>query len=369
MKKFVATLSGVTTLILSLSQPLFACTDFKLVAKDGTVLITRSMEFETDLKSNLRTATRGMNYQSKAPSGKDGLAWKGKYGYVYLDGLGQDVVFDGLNETGLSFEYLYLPGETTYQTVPTGKDNQALAYYQFGAWVLSQFKTVDELKQALGGIYVVSANLPGMGDVVLPAHASVYDATGKGIVIEFYDNKIHVSDSIGVMTNSPHYEWHVTNLRNYLNLTPNNPRPVLAAGLSFSATGQGAGMVGLPGDVSPPSRFVKTSFMVLNTFQAPDAMTALNLAEHIINNVDIPDGLARSVGSDGKIATDTTEWVVFKDVTHRVVYYRTYNNMTLRSVAMDKMDFSENANRLKMPIATPSNYVVDMNASFQSSKN
>lgn len=369
MKQLVASFAGMTTLLLSLAQPVSACTDFKLMAKDGTVLITRSMEFETDLKSNLRTATRGMTYVNKAPNGKDGATWKGKYGYVYLDGLGQDVVFDGINETGLSFEYLYLPGGTTYQTVPAGNESQAVAYYNFGAWVLSQFKTIEELKQALSGLYVVSASLPGMGDLVLPAHASVYDATGKGIVIEFYDNKINVSDSIGIMTNSPHYEWHVTNLRNYLNLTPNNPRPVLAAGVSFSATGQGAGMVGLPGDVSPPSRFVKTSFMVLNTFQAADAMTALNLAEHIINNVDIPDGLARSVGSDGKIATDTTEWVVFKDLTHRIVYYRTYNNMTLRSVALDKIDFSENAKRLKMPIATPSNYVVDMNAPFQSSKN
>lgn len=369
MKKIVAAMTGFASLSLLLTHPAAACTDFKLVAKDGTTLITRSMEFEVDLKSNLRSSNRARVFTNKAPSGKDGLAWKAKYGFVYLDGLGQDVVFDGMNEKGLSFGYLYLPGETTYQTVPTGKDAQAVPYYNFGAWVLSNFSSVDEIKQALANIYVTPASLPGLGDMILPAHASIYDATGKGIVVEFYDNKINVSDSIGIMTNSPRYEWQVTNLRNYLNLSPNNPRPVLAGGVSFSATGQGAGMVGLPGDVSPPSRFAKTSFMVLNTFQAPDAMGALNVAEHIINNVDIPDGLARSVGSDGKIVTDTTEWVVFKDITHRVIYYRTYNNMTLRSVALDRVDFTETAARLKMPIMTKDNNVIDMSVTFLGSKN
>ncbi len=78
------------------------------------------------------------------------------------------------------------------------------------------------------------------------------------------------------MTNSPKYNWHVNNLRNYLNLTPNNPNPVSASGLTFSATGQGAGMVGLPGDVSPPSRFVKTAFLAKNAYQANTADDLLN---------------------------------------------------------------------------------------------
>lgn len=73
---------------------------------------------------------------------------------------------------------------------------------------------------------------------MLPAHASIYDASGKGIVVEFYNEQINVYDNIGVMTNAPKYDWHVTNLRNYINLSPNNPPALTTKGMSFAATGQ-----------------------------------------------------------------------------------------------------------------------------------
>lgn len=365
MKKWI--LKSITFTLLSLNIPTsYACTDFELKAKDGTVLITRSMEFGMGMNSNLRTSPRGRSYTTTLQNGKAGLAWKNKYGYIYLDGLGQDVAFDGMNEVGLTFEYLYLPGETQYQTVPAGKENQALPYTQFGDWVLSNFKTIDEVRQALQNIYVTTTLLPGLGNMVLPAHASIYDASGKGIVIEFYDNKINVSENIGVMTNSPKYEWQVTNLRNYLNLTPNNPNPISANGMTYAVTGQGAGMVGLPGDVSPPSRFVKTSFMLNYVYPANNAADVLNLAQHIINNVDIPAGLARST-DNGKVSTDTTQWVVFKDITNKVIHYRTYNDMTIRTINFNKINFSENATRLKMPLVqTP--FVVDITDTFLKTK-
>lgn len=365
MKKIVASLLATTTLSL-LSQPLLACTDFKLVAKDGTVLITRSMEFGVDVKSSLRSSPRGRTIATTSPTGTPGMTWKGKYGYLYLDGFGIDVALDGMNENGLTFEYLYLPGETEYQTLPAGKDSQALPYMYFGDWVLGNFKTIDEVKQALTNIYVVKTLLPQLGNMVLPAHASIYDSTGKGIVVEFYNNKINVSDNIGVMTNSPRYEWHVNNLRNYLNLTPNNPAPVTVDGLTFSSTGQGAGMVGLPGDVSPPSRFVKIAFLVKNTYQANNNVDVLNLAQHIINNVDIANGMARTV-DNGVTSSDTTQWVVFKDITHKSFYYRTYNDMTLRAVSFDQVDFAETAPRLKMLLVEEPN-VLNVGTKFLGSK-
>lgn len=343
-----------------------ACTDFKLTAKDGTQLITRSMEFGIDLKSNIRTSPRGRTFTTTSPNNKPGLAWKAKYGYVYVDGFGIDVALDGMNEQGLTFEYLYLPGETVYQTVPAGKDNRAVPYANFGDWVLSNFTSVDEVKNELKNIYVVSVKLAPLGDAVLPAHAAIWDASGKGIVVEFYDNKANVYDNIGVMTNSPKYDWHVTNLRNFVNLSPNNPSPIVANGLTFAATGQGSGMVGLPGDASPPSRFVKIAALVKNTYQTENAADALNLGEHIINNVDIPNGFARSV-VNGQTSADTTEWVVFKDITHKVIYWRTYGNMSLQSISFDQLDLSENGPRLAMSLVTPAQ-VNNVNDKFKSSQ-
>lgn len=348
------------------SNPINACTDFKLTAKDGTILITRSMEFGSDLKSNLRTSPRGRIYTTTTPNNKPGLTWKAKYGYLYLDGFDIDASFDGMNETGLTFEYLYLPGETEYQNIPAGKDSLAIPYSQFGDWVLANFKNVDEVKQALGNVYVCKQTIPQLNGGILPAHASIYDASGKGIVVEFYNDKINVFDNIGVMTNSPKYDWQLTNLRNFINLSPNNPDPIVKNGMSFSSLGQGSGAVGLPGDASPPSRFVKISFMTKNVYPAEHIAELLNLGEHIINNVDLPAGYVRSV-SEGQTATDITEWVVFKDMTNKVFYYRTYNDMTRRAVALDKLDFSENAPRLKMPLAG-NPYTVSMTEQFLKSQ-
>lgn len=347
----LSTVVAVSALLFGMS-PVQACTDFKLQAKDGTLLITRSMEFGQDLKSNLRTSPRGRVFTSTAPNNKPGLTWKSLYGYLYLDGFNVDASFDGMNETGLTFEYLYLPGETQYQSLPDGKEGSALSYIHFGDWVLGNFKTVEEVKVALNSIYVTTQTVPQLGSAVLPAHASIYDATGKGIVVEFYDDKINVYDNIGVMTNSPKYDWHVTNLRNYVNLSPNNASAISKDGMTYATTGQGSGAVGLPGDASPPSRFVKIAFMVNNVFNAQGATDLINLAEHIINNVDLPAGYVRAVENE-VTATDTTQWVVFKDVTHKVLYYRTYADMTLRSIVMKDIDFSEKAVRLKMSLLAP----------------
>lgn len=324
------------------------------------------MEFAQELQSNLRSSPRGREYSMQLGKNKPGLSWKAKYGYVYLDGFKVDSTFDGMNEKGLTFEYLYLPGVTQYQAVIAGKESQSLPYISFGDWVLSNFSSIDEVKSGLENIRVVEAPIPELGNTVLPAHAAIYDAKGNGIVVEFYDDKINVYDNMGVMTNSPKYDWHVTNVSNYINLSTENPKPELVNGYSFSAFGQGSGAIGLPGDASPPSRFVKMAFMVKNVVKAKDANESLNLAQHIINNVDLPRGYVAEKGK-GKTLYDTTQWVVFKDITHRTIYYRTYQDLTLRSIAMDKLDLSENGPRLKMPL-TNKRTVVNETEAFLKTK-
>ena len=359
---FLNVRSIVLLITIAVFPPTQACTDFKLTATDGTLLITRSMEFGQDLQSNVRSSPRGRVFSSTTLNNKPGLSWKAKYGYIYVDGFNIDASFDGMNETGLTFEYLYLPGETDYQTIPVGKDAQAVPYTQFGDWVLANFKSIDEVKKALNDIYVSNQLIPQLGNAVLPAHAAIHDAQGQGIVVEFYNNKINVFDYMGVMTNSPKYDWQVTNLRNYINLSPNNSTAIVQDGIYYTSLGQGSGAVGLPGDASPPSRFVKVAFMLKNVYQAKNKEDLINLAEHIINNVDIPAGYVRSVDAD-KTVTDTTQWVVFKDITHKEFYFRTYHDMTLRVIDMNKINFSEKSVPLKMAlVGNP--YVIDTTDHF-----
>jgi choloylglycine hydrolase len=342
-----------------------ACTDFRIKAADGTVMVTRSLEFAEAFQSNLRSSPRNRVFDSVAPDGKAGFTWKGKYGYVYLDGLNVDTVVDGMNEAGLSFEELYLPGLAEYQTVTADQDAKALPYTSFGDWILSNFRTIDEVRQALPSIVVFANKLPELGDTIFPVHFSVFDISGKGIVIEYIAGKLHIYDNIGVMTNSPSYDWHTTNLLNYIHLAPINPPNVIVNGMTYQANGQGYGMVGLPGDISPPSRFVKTATLLQVAVPSADAQGALNMAQHIINNVDIPLGAAREPQS-GNYISDITQWVVFKDLTHKNFYYRTYDDMTLRMVSLAKINFSDNAPRLKMPITSKA-YIQDVSDAFLNS--
>ncbi len=357
MKLLVLLIMLLTALPLS-----YACTDFRLQALDGTILITRSMEFGKDPHSNLRNSNRARVFTTQV-SGKAGLSWKAKYGYLFLDGFDMDLTTDGMNEVGLSFEALYLPGWAKYQTVPKGEEAQALPYFLLGDWILSNFKTVDEVRAALPHIYLVTQALPKLDNLVFPLHFSVFDASGKGLIIEYVDGQLHLYDNrIGVMTNSPTYDWHLTNLVNYVHLSPLNPPPVIANGISFAADGQGFGMVGLPGDVSPPSRFVKMTILKEVALPAKNAGEALNLAEHLINNVDIARGTVRDPQSEGYI-DETSIWVVFKDLSHKVFYYRTYGNLSLRAVDLAKVNFSEQAPRYKMPIET-TEYIQNVTEQF-----
>jgi choloylglycine hydrolase len=350
MKNTALSLSLLASVIFGMSST-EACTDFRLQAKDGSVLITRSMEFGANvMNSNLRTSTRDRTFAMKTDDGKSALSWKAKYGYVYLDGMNVDKAIDGMNETGLSFEALFFPGYAQYQTVPAGHESQALPYISIGDWVLGNFKTIDEVRQALPSIYLVNSKLPGMGDMIFPLHFSIYDASGKGIIVEVVGGKMTISDSIGIFTNSPAYSWHLENLQNYLHLAPINPGTAVISGITFAANGQGYGMIGLPGDISPPSRFVKTAVLVKVSMPADNALGNLNLAQHIINNVDIPYGLAREA-ANGQASAEQTDWVVFKDLTNKIFYYRTYNNLTVNMVPLSKLSFTANSPRLKMPVA------------------
>ncbi len=364
----VKKLSLASTLLLTGMSLALACTDFRLVAADGSVLITRSMEFAIDMKSNLMTSSRGREFKTTTPNQKEGLSWKSKYGYLFLDGMGLGVPLEGMNEHGLAYEALLFPGEAEYQTIPDNKEKQAVSYVNFGDWILGNFKTVEEVREALQDIYVYEQTLPQLNNAVFPIHFSIYEASGKGIVVEYVKGKLHIYDNhIGVMTNSPTYDWHITNLRNYVNLTPVSPKPIVDNGVTFAATGQGAGMLGLPGDISPPSRFVKMAVMSKTVTTPADAPAALNTAQHMINNVDIPLGFVREAQKEGTATNELTQWVVFKDLTHKILYYRTYDDLTLHAVDMNKLDFSENAPALKMPIASKP-FILDMTPQFMARK-
>jgi len=337
----------------------FACTDFQVKAKDGTIIIGRSMEFAFPIESVIFSRARGTKGEGGSPDGKTGLTWTSKFGYVAINAFGlEDVVVDGINEEGLSVEGLWLPG-TQYQNVAKSQTAKAINIGSLGAWILGSFSKVDEVKEAVKGVRVWGSMVPQL-KMEPPMHLAVHDAQGKNIVIEFIAGELKVYDNpIGVMTNSPTFDWQVTNLRNYVNLDCYNAEPLTINGLTLNPTGNGSGLLGIPGDWTPPSRFVRTVMLVHFANPAKDSPEGVNLAAHILNSVDIPHGEIKDSG-EGPHIEDYTQWVVIKDLANKVLYLRDYNNLSLRCIDLKKLDFSPGSAVKSISLFTQDNGITDI---------
>ncbi len=137
------------------------------------------------------------------------------------------------------------------------------------------------------------------------------------------------------MTNSPNFEWHMTNLRNYVNLSATNVPPLALGGVTLAQFGQGSGLRGLPGDFTPPSRFVRAVAFSQSAVQSDTAAQAVLQAFHILNNFDIPYGAVRDV-EGGQMHAEYTTWTSDSDLKNLRWYFRTYGDQSIHSVDLPK---------------------------------
>lgn len=321
---------GLALLWPALTQ---ACTDFTIPHQDGVVVAARSMEFGIDFKSRIVVRPRGEFHQSQAPDGSPGVSWTSKYGYVGVNVFDLKLDVDGVNEAGLSAGMLWMVG-TQYQEVPKGKESTAIRAHEVINWILGNFATVDEVKEAIQKVHVWGHYLPDVS-VVPPLHFPIHDANGKSIVIEYVRGQLHVHDNhVGVLTNSPPFEWQVVNLQTYNHLTNMNRNSMADNGV------HGSGMFGVPGDATPPSRFVKLAVQREHVNPVATAEEGVRLARHLLNTVSIPKGVVKSHDEDDVYHEDHTQWVVIKDLKNKVFYYSSYESLTLYSVDLNKLDLS-----------------------------
>ena len=321
--------------LLSLFVVTKACTEIRVTAEDRSVVVGRSMDFGVDLWSNVIVEPKGHSHIAYLPeicAGQDPMTWTNEHGSIaYLDAYDFPIGTDGQNEAGLSVGTLLFPGFAKFQD-PRQKCGSSLSSLAFPRWILGVFKTVQDVREALKSdtFPLVWQQLP------LEFHYSVTDKTGDGIIIEFTDQgrKVH-DNTIGIVTNSPPYDFHMLNLRNYIQLSKFAHYPLVLGKDQFSASGQGSGLLGMPGDPTPPSRFVRAAAMVHFSDPVQTAEQAVNLAFHILNTVDIPRGVASS--HEHKNIPDYTSWVVVKDLTNNALYFRNYEDLTIRVINLDNV--------------------------------
>ena len=318
------------------AAPLEACTGITLMSGDGTMVLARTIEWGgSDLNSQYVVVPRGYTEQSLVPGGADGMTFTARYGYVGFAVEQKQFVAEGLNEAGLSAGLFYFPAYGQYEAYDAAEKQRSIADLQLVPWLLGTCATVDEVQQAVAGVHII--NIDPRSSTV---HWRFADRSGRQVVLEitdgqprFYENKL------GVLTNSPGFEWHMTNLNNYVNLVAGGAAAQQWDGTTLAPFGAGSGMLGLPGDVTPPSRFVRAAFFQTTAPQQPTAEATVRQCFQILNNFDIPVGVEFA---DRKVPADipsATQWTSATDPTHLRIYYRTMYDNRIRCLDLTGIDF------------------------------
>lgn len=323
-----------------------ACTGITVKTKDGGIISARTLEFAMQMDSKIIFLPRGFKTDVVFSDGKKGASWKQKYAVLGINGLNQNVIMEGFNEKGLSIGAFYLPGYAVYDKLTDTNAKNAISSSHFMTWVAGNFATVDEVKKNLDKIVVVD-NTPEGINAHFPLHYRITDSSGAQIVVEYVKNGMKVYDNpLGIITNSPEFDWHITNLSNYVNLTPTNVIEAKIEGVKIDQLGQGSGMHGLPGDYTPPSRFIRSMAIQGSALAVETAEEGVNLAWHIINNTDIPIGATRETEPNGKPYFNYTQWVNVSDLKNLKLYFRTYNNPLIKMVDMKKFNLDSSTVKL-----------------------
>lgn len=324
-------------------QPADACTGITLTAKDQSKVVARTIEWGgTDLNSQYVIVPRGYTAQSYLPGGStDGMKFTARYGYVGLAVEQKEFVAEGLNETGLSAGLFYFPGYGKYPEYNPALKDKSIADLQLVSWILGNCATVDDVKKALTDVRVIAID-PRASTV----HWRFTDTSGKQIVLEIIDGEYKFYDNhLGVLTNSPDLSWQWTNLNNYVHLSPGPVTAQTLDNLKLAPFGMGNGMWGLPGDVTPPSRFVRAAFYQSTAPQPADAQAAVLTGFQILNNFDIPIGIEFTTDQTPTDIPSATQWTTATDPKHRKLYYRTMYNSEIRCFDLNSIDFRKVAYR------------------------
>ena len=335
MRKHLTWLCVLAVVAIAAWATARACTGIRLIAADGSVVVARTLEFGADLQSKVGVFPAGTTIAGSLPNNATGITFKTKYGIVGANGFGLPTVVDGLNDQGLYVGEFFFPGYAGYTDVTPENAARAMAGYQYSMWILGNFASVAEVKAAYDRVVLAPTVVPELG-MAPPVHFRIMDKTGAAVVVEPIGGKLVIyDDPLGVLTNSPTFDWHMTNLNNYVGLTAMNRSSVTVQGVTFDGFGQGSGFYGIPGDYTPPSRFVRAVAFESAATKPATAGDAVQQIFHILNNFDIPVGAVREE-LNGKTIDEWTLWTSACDLKNLQFYFRTFNDQSLRGVDVRK---------------------------------
>ena len=244
---------------------------------------------------------------------------------------GYPLYYDATNEKGLSMAGLNFPKNTDYK--PEVSDKTNITPFEIIPWVLGQYTTVAEVKDALKSINLVNISF-SKAYPLSPLHWIISDRN-ESITVESVREGLNIYDNpVGVMTNNPTFDIQSFNLNNFMALSPEPPENNFSKELQLDRYSRGMGAIGLPGDLSSASRFVKVAFTKLNSVSGDSESEAISQFFHILGSVAQQRGCVH-------LGEDSYEITIYSSCCNTdtgVFYYTTYENSQITAVDMHKED-------------------------------
>lgn len=237
--------------------------------------------------------------------------------------------YDAVNEKGLGVAGLNFPGNAVYGKEAEGKDN--VATFEFIPWILGQCGTVEEARGLLGKINLTDTPF----DSTLPPAGLHWIIAGKDgcLTVESVKTGLHVYDNpVGILTNNPSFELQMFQLNNYMHLSPEDPRNHFSDRLELHTYCRGMGALGLPGDLSSQSRFVRAAFTKLNSVSGDSEGESVSQFFHILGSVEQQRGCC--LAGEGKY--EITIYTSCCNADRGIYYYTTYENSQITAVDMHR---------------------------------
>ena len=302
------------------------CTCINFKTKDN--YFGRNLDLE--YRFNEKVVITPRNYKFNL---KNGTSITSKYSMIGMATVVSNypLYAEATNEKGLSMAGLYFPKNACFFKEEDNKLN--LSPYELIPYFLGLYSSISEIKKDITKLNIT--NTPFSKEMpVSDLHWMISDES-ECIVIEQMEDGLKVyNNPIGVLTNNPPFEYHLNNINNYSNLSPYNSENTFSNKINLNQYGQGMGAIGLPGDNSPASRFIRASFNKLNSKCEDDEKSSVTQFFHILDSVSMVQGT--TITKENK--NDITTYSCCINTSKVIYYYKTYTNNQIIAIKMSEKE-------------------------------
>ncbi len=303
-----------------------ACTTLSIRSDSGAVVNIMNMEFPENLDYTLNHIPAGIRFQGDDFDGMPQASWTSVRQVIGTGGKSDpQAIGAGINDAGLFVTALFLEEGTRYQALDEADFGKFIAPPLLPTYLLTQFETVEQVKQALASIKVAAVPAAGFYNVVPTYHWMVTDAARNSLTIEYTEGQLKIYDNpYNTLTNAPTFDFHLNNMRNYPFVSNQGLPP---ADSDADSTGVGFGTLGLPGDYTPTGRFVRAAFLAGQAEGSDNVI--MQRAVELSNALVYPPGAARYRSAfSGRTVEQKTMYAFIANAETGQVLFRRYGDMS-----------------------------------------